>query len=210
MSFETICCVGDSIANGYWCNRGLGWFGRLQESIATKYPKKFGFNNLAQSGDRTWDAYHRLCSEALTRRPDILIIAIGINDIIRWNDPEGPTDQSAASRGEAWHKLLQAAQKNFEKILVVGLLPNVENRYPCTGWDDKTPMWHKNSDTQAYNTDIKTWCQSRKIPFLDVLDDWLARDYPQFFEDGGHPNGEGHALLCSQVVTKLESLGWTK
>jgi lysophospholipase L1-like esterase len=208
MSYKTICCVGDSVANGYWCDRGLGWFGRLQETIAANYPKMFGFNNLAKSGDRTWDVYHRIASEVVTRQPDILLIAVGINDLIRWNSPDGTNDQSETSRAEAWNNVLTTAKANVGQVLVIGLLPNVEGRYPTTGWDDITPMWHRNSDTALYNTDIERWCQQADIPFLNIYDHWIQMDYEAYFEDGGHPNGRGHALLSTQVIEKLQQLGW--
>lgn len=208
MSFETICCVGDSIANGYWCPRGLGWFGRLQEVIATKYPKKYGFNNLAMSGDRTHDVVHRVAGEVVTRRPDVLVIAVGINDLMRWLKPDGAHDQSAAAREIAWQNLLKIAKRNVPKVLVVGLLPVVEARFPNPAYED--PIWQTNADSLAYNAEIKTWCERSDVPFLDVLSHWLGRDYAGLFADESHPNGEGHALLCGQVLAKLESLGWVK
>ncbi|MBU3655354.1 MAG: hypothetical protein FGM23_03220 [Alphaproteobacteria bacterium] len=66
--------------------------------------------------------------------------------------------------------------------MVIGLLPNVEGRYPTTGWAD--------------------------IPFLNIYDHWIQMDYEAYFEDGGHPNGRGHALLSTQVMEKLQQLGW--
>jgi lysophospholipase L1-like esterase len=208
MSFETICCVGDSIANGYWCDRGLGWFGRLQEAVSAKYPKMYGFNNLAQSGDRSWDVYHRISGEVLTRRPDMLLIAIGINDLIRWNSLDGPLDQSPVSRGEAWQKILDVAVRNFPRTLVIGLLPSVESRYPSTGWDEKTPLWHKNVDTEEYDLEISARCAARGVPHLKLYDSFIKKDYAGLFEDGGHPNGRGHQLVMEHVLQKLESLSW--
>ena len=210
MSFEVICCLGDSIANGYWDERGLGWFGRLQEKIAGKYPYKFGFNNLAQSGDRTSDVYHRLCSEALTREPDIVVIAVGCNDITRWEREDGPTDLSPQARHEWWGRLLKQVKQSGKRALVVGLIPSVEERYPRMGYDGETPMWQKNEDAKAYNAQIKRWVEAEELAFLDVLDDWLARDYASLIYDGGHPNGKGHELLAGQVLAKLENLGWVK
>lgn len=208
MTYQTICCVGDSIANGYWCDRGLGWFGRLQERIARAAPKQFGFNNLAQSGDRSWDVYHRICGEVLTRRPDMLIIAVGINDLIRWQSADGPTDQSPTARAEAWHKILDVVSRHFTKTLVVGLLPSVESRYPCTGWDDVTPMWHRNADTRAYNDDIARWSTRAGVAYLDIFSVFESRDYASLFEDGGHPTGAGHQVICDSVFAKLQDLGW--
>ncbi|PIZ31248.1 MAG: hypothetical protein COY40_02620, partial [Alphaproteobacteria bacterium CG_4_10_14_0_8_um_filter_53_9] len=169
---------------------------------------KFGFNNLAQSGDRICDVYHRLCSEALTREPDILVIAIGVNDIIRWQREDGPTDMSPQARHEWWHRTLGIAKKNVEKVLIVGLTPNVEERQPCTGYDGVTPMWNLNKDTVAYNADIKAWAQEFGYPFLDVMDDWMARDYDALMHDATHPNGAGHEVLANQVFDKLKELNW--
>lgn len=58
---------------------------------------------------------------------------MGINDLIRWNSPDGANDQSATSRAEAWNNVLTTGKANVGQVLVIGLLPNVEGRYPTTG-----------------------------------------------------------------------------
>lgn len=35
-------------------------------------------------------------------------------------------------------------------------------------------------------------------------------DFSGLFADESHPNSEGHALLCGQVLERLEALGWVK
>lgn len=206
MSFEVICCLGDSIANGYWDERGLGWFGRLQEKIAAHAPGKFGFNNLAQSGDRTIDCYQRLCTETLNRETDVLIIAIGINDLMRWEAPDGEQELGPTARLRAWQKLLKTAKKNIAKVVVVGLIPVVENRFPCE--DNGITFWQNNRDVQTYNSEIQSFCEAADVPMLNVLPEWLLQDYVKLFEDDSHPNGEGHDFLANQVFAKLQQLGW--
>lgn len=208
MIYKVICCVGDSVANGYWDKRGLGWFGRLQEAVAAKYPFKFGFNNLAQSGDRTVDTYYRLCSDALARHPDILIIAVGKNDLIRWGAPDAPTDQSPQATAEYWERLLEVARVSVPKVLVLGLLPAVEARCPTTGWDGQTPAWKFNADRTALDSQIAQWCQAAGVEYLPMFDVFGTGDISGFYYDSAHPNDQGHALMCARVFEKLEALGW--
>lgn len=208
MTYQTICCVGDSIANGYWDARGLGWFGRLQEKIASTYPQQFGFNNLAMSGDRTIDALHRVCGEVLSREPDMLLIAVGTNDLIRLGTLDAPTDQSEGARREMWSRLLKVATHNVKRVAVVGILPVIESRYPTTGYDEHTHMWKRVSDIEAYNAMIHSLCQTAGVPWIDAVAAWRGHDIATVVVDAAHPNATGHELLAQYMFNQLTQLKW--
>ncbi len=205
MSFKTIACLGDSIANGYWDDRGLGWFGRLSEKIAGSHPGKFGFNNLAQDGDRVPDIWHRLCSEVLSRRSDFLVIAAGVNDTIRWQSPDSPMDVSHGYRREMWSNILTTAGNNFEKTIVCGMSPFLEDKFPQYGAYDQ-PLYHRVSDISEYNGMLEDWCGEFKTAFIPMEKAWDGYNICDLIADAGHPNGKGHELMAVFMYDELVKL----
>ena len=195
---QTIICIGDSIANGFYDSESLGWFGRLSRQLSRQFPYMLGFNNLAMSGDRTADVYHRLCGEVLSRNPDILFIASGVNDTIRWFSTDGEADTSHQLQRELWANLLNTAKKNVRKVIVVGLLPVVENRFPQPGFSD-LPLYHTNADIESYNKQIREWCTERQITFLDIFKIFGESNLEKYFHDASHPNDIGHQIIADYI-----------
>ena len=206
--YEVIGVLGDSIANGYWDEEGKGWFGRLAEMIARKYPRKYGFNNMAQDGDRIFDIFHRLHAEAMTRDFDVLLIACGGNDIIRWGSPDAPTDLSPGLREEMWQKVLDGAVKAFSRVLVIGLLPEDEGAYPQEGAFGRM-LYAKNADREEYNAMMEAMCEKHGARFLHI-EAFRRMDFASLFADACHPNARGHAVYAEAVFAELQKLGWVK
>jgi lysophospholipase L1-like esterase len=206
MSYKVIACLGDSIANGYWDERGPGWFGRLAEKIAGNFPGQYAFNNLAMSGDRVVDTWHRLCSEVISRGSDILIISTGVNDTARLDTPEAPMDISHGCRREMWANILEAAKNNLETVIVCGMTPVLENRLPQEGAYNM-PLFHMNSDIAEYNKLLAGWCGEYGIPFLPLERAWSGQNTEHLMSDATHPNGKGHELIAAFVYDELVSLG---
>ena len=205
MSYKVIGAMGDSITNGYWDEEGIGWFGRLGRKILKDFPKQYGFTNISQNGDRICDAFHRLGSDALTRDIDILIVAIGINDVIqRVSDPV--TDMSLALRGEYWRSFLDLAQQNYKQILILDILPVREELYPVD--DSSGAFFHKNNVSIEYNQLIKKLCQERNIPFFARYENWKNRNLADFYDDTAHPNTKGHEAIADEVYKELLKIGF--
>lgn len=207
MSYRVICALGDSITNGYWDEEGLGWFGRLSTMLAKKYPYKFGFNNLGMDGDTSFDVLYRLRGEALSRNPDILLIAIGVNDLIRWLAPDAPFDLSPGKRFEIWQNILKTAKAAAENILVMSILPIEESRMPCEGSFGRL-LYSFNKDIDAYNTEISGWCKEFDIPFLDQSTVWKKLNIQEHLYDAAHPNAKGHQMMANTVFEEMKKLGW--
>lgn len=167
----------------------------------------FGFNNQSQDGDRIPDALHRFHSEILTRDIDVLIIAVGCNDLIRWDSPDEPMDISKGAREEYWTKLMLAAKKNIKEILVVNILPKNEAKYPSKGWFDRD-LYETNKDVEEYNVYLKKLCQTHGVEFLESYDEWKAKDLNEYYYDTGHPTKKGHIFYAETVYNKLKQLGW--
>lgn len=202
MDFKVIGLLGDSIANGYWDTNG-GYFYFLQKKLNEIYPFMFGFNPMAQDGDRVCDVYHRLGSEVLSRNVDVLLIAVGVNDIIRPYLPDAAFDMSEHLRCEYWTKLLSLAKKNIKKVMVIGMLPVREDCYPDQDWAD-LPIYTFNRDIEAYNDLIGRKCQEHGVAFYNPYPQFQSLNLEDLYHDACHPNNQGHQLLAEMIVEAMQ------
>ncbi|MBL8638743.1 MAG: alpha/beta fold hydrolase [Alphaproteobacteria bacterium] len=204
IKYRKIIALGDSITNGCFDDRAIGWFGRLSEKLVKHYPTRVGFNNLAMDGDRTIDVYHRLCAEALTRKPDILFIACGVNDLTRWQSPSAPMDFSRTLRKEMWMNLLKTATDNIKQVYVLSILPVDEKVFPQPGEYDE-PLYIKNEDIIAYNEEIKRWCADFDVVFLDTHSLFMQENLEEVLLDGVHPLTKGHEIIADFVYDQTKT-----
>jgi lysophospholipase L1-like esterase len=161
---------------------------------------------MAYDGDRICDALHRFASEGCSREIDILLIAIGGNDLARGPDPDSPMYLSSAASFEYWNRLLILVKKHVEKIIVFDVLPMLMDENHHKGWFD-APMYSYNSDRIAYNDQVAKICESYGIPFIRRYDKWKKLDLSEHYVDSSHPNAKGHQLIADQIFEELEKIG---
>ena len=56
-------------------------------------------------------------------------------------------------------------------------------------------------------TPTKDISQKESVHFIQVLDEFLRRDYKSLLFDGLHPNTKGHGLLFELIKDQLEMKG---
>ncbi|MGE3769623.1 MAG: SGNH/GDSL hydrolase family protein [Bdellovibrionales bacterium] len=208
MSYKVITALGDSITNGYWDEEGYGgWFGRLQRQIVLAHPHEFGFNNLGHDGDDTASVLQRLRTEVVTRPTDILLVASGINDLIRWESRETPLEITAEARMETWQSLLKTAKDIAPRVAVLSILPVVDGRFPNDGGEGR-PLYYCNSDIEPYNAFLKRLCSDHDVAFVDIYPALANTAWPDHVYDGTHPNARGHQVVADLVFRDLNKLGW--
>ena len=205
MNYKVIGAIGDSITNGYWDEEGLGWFGRLSQKIAYDFPLKYAFCNIAQSGDRVSDAYYRYSGDLMTRTIDILLIAVGTNDVLRGNDIEAPTFISEYGRKTYWDKLLSLALKSGSEVVVFDILPPYEVLNPFVP-DENRKLYFLNKDIEKYNDMLECICSEKGVKFVKRHDKWMERDLSGLYFDVVHPNADGHRLICEEAYDELVRL----
>lgn len=190
--YKIIGLLGDSIANGYWDEGKGGWFNRLTEHLKQEKPHHYTFCNMAKGGDKSIDVSHRLLTEAAGRELDILLIAVGVNDIVRSN---GETEMSEGFRQMTWEKILGFAKKNFSEVVVLGLLPAIDGEIKPYN------VFLYNKDIEAYNLLIGTLCQKHDMRFYQPSADWSDNLYA----DNVHLNTAGHELYEQLLYRYLKN-----
>jgi len=84
---QRIVVVGDSIAAGYGLPTAYAWPELLSGQLAQNWPQvDWRLHNASIPGDTTPDAYVRF-DDVRQQRPDIVLIALGINDCRRASSP---------------------------------------------------------------------------------------------------------------------------
>lgn len=203
--WRELCLLGDSIGQGYGDATGLGWFGRLSQKLAEDHPDLFVCHSASMSGDTVLDALHRLAAEVAQREADYLIIAIGVNDVVRRPTADSPTSLAPETSRLAWDSLLRRARRICDFILVVGCGPVLEHRFPAD-WIPGSPIYYLNGDIRAYNARVQTLCAAQDIPYCDVFPALNQRE--NLFMDGVHPNADGHNVIADHVYAAMRKEGW--
>jgi len=194
---KSIGIIGDSIAHGYCDEEDTGWFSRLGKIILKNHTDTYFFNNMSQSGDNIADTTNRAVFEVLSRHFDLILVSTGINDLRRRKNSNLQLDFSEGARIMYWHKLLDVLALTKAKIVVLDLIPVVENRYT-----KDASLVRYNSDVERYNQIIKEVCEQRNINFFARYDKWKNSDI--LYKDATHPNSEGSRIMAEQVYCYLE------
>lgn len=204
MKAKHLSVLGDSIAHGYLDNCG-GWFGRMQKIVAAESVQSYEFFNMAQDGACIHDVYRCLSSEMSECEIDVLLIAVGVNDIGRPYEPDAEYVIPECSWEEYWRKVLELAQKAVKKVIVVGVLPVRENCYPFQDWSD-IPIYVYNHDIVVYNELLARLCSRFGIVFYNPYFPWAMRPLDNLYLDACHPNEQGHELLADEIGNFVREL----
>ncbi|MBR1601223.1 MAG: SGNH/GDSL hydrolase family protein [Alphaproteobacteria bacterium] len=196
---KNIGLIGDSIAHGFCDSQDLGWFARMGKIILSKKTNPYLFSNLAYMGDNIADTANRAHAEILSRKFDLIIISIGINDLRRRKNSNSELDFSEGLRIMYWNKLLDIIKQTNAKAVVTDLLPIIENRYM-----PEANLTRLNSDVIRYNAIIEDICKQRNISFFARYERWQHYNLENIYEDAIHPNSQGHQIIAQEMFTFLE------
>jgi len=199
-----ILVFGDSIVYGAWDrSREGGWVQKLRKFLDEKHLTDPDFDystyNLGVSGDTTVDLLERFEFETKQRLKEengIIIFQIGINDsqfVISQNNLRTSPEKFK----ENIQKLINIAKKLSSKIVFLGLTPVEDERVNPIPWAPEKS--YRNEYVKEYNEIIKSTCSKNKIPFIEIFEEWVKRDYKSLLEDGAHPNSEGHQKIFETV-----------
>jgi len=192
-----ICIFGDSIAFGRADTELMGWVARLQLDFS-RNPKTTDYRifNLGVDGDTTADLIVRMQIETSSREPEIIIIAIGINDS-RYIEKEGHMETPIDQFKTNLKKILKIAKSATNSIAFVGLTPIDENETMPIPW--KTDLFYTAENMKIYNSVLEKFCTDNKVDFISMENIVLINE----LTDGLHPNSEGHKKMAERIKNHL-------
>lgn len=154
------------------------------------------------SGNKVYDLYLRLETDVLDKKPDVVFIFVGINDI--WHKKMGTgTDEDKYVRFyEALIKKMQA-----QKIEVILVTP------PCIGerHDFTNPQ---DGDLNLYSSFIRQLAQKYGCKLADLREAFLKYEIKENKEnkwegilttDGVHLNDKGNRLVAETFLAQLQN-----
>ncbi len=195
---ESICIFGDSTAWGAWDMEKGGWINRLWFYVAKRDEDYVEIYNQSISGGTTETILERFESEAKIRGADAIIFQTGGNDA-SYDEPGNFMVKPEKFRSNL-EEIIERAKKITDKIIFMDLKNCDESKTTPVSW---IPIYYTNENIEKYSKIMEDACKENNIPFLDVglLDN-------EDFDDGLHPNAEGHRKIFEKVKWFLEENKW--
>jgi len=182
--------LGDSVGFGVGDTGpgfiGPGWSGRLAQIVGAHRVL-----NLSQSGARATDVFRKQLGGALEFRPEVAVICIGGNDVLRANfDPQ--EIHTALSRTVA------ALQEINCRVAVLGITdPNRTAPAPAL---IKAAISRR---TRSLNTALEAVCTRHNADFINLWHDDEAYKLEYWHVDRMHPSAKGYQRMAELTCDRL-------
>lgn len=173
--------LGDSLTSGWKLPESQAYPALVQRALRAK-GRAVRVVNAGVSGDTAAQALKRLPA-VLRRKPDVLVVALGINDGLRGAPPEA-TEASL-------RQILLRAQAAHVRVLLAGL------RIPATHGDE-----HARRFAEIY----PRLAADLRVPLVPFLLEGVAGQPTLNHKDGLHPTAQGQTLLARNVLAPIELL----
>lgn len=199
-----IVAIGSSSLAGVGDPQGGGFMGRLK-----KWHESNNFGNLLYnlgiSGDTTTGMLKRLTSEASLRKPDLIIIASGLNDTRRIGKKDAPVTTPKDEFRNNITSLIKKGESLCDVVFVSVYPIDDTKTTPLAYW--KKDYYYFMDIATEYAAIAKNVCNKENIPYFDVFNKWLETDYKKWLADDGlHANAEGHTRIYEELKNFLKDL----
>ncbi|MBX3045789.1 MAG: hypothetical protein KF698_02205 [Anaerolineales bacterium] len=193
----TIIFIGDSITEGAADHERGGWTRRL----AARLPDDWEAVHAGVGGDTIYLILDRLEQDALIYKPDILVLAVGINDSRRYTAGRYEVTLEDFERGLA--EFARRLAGNAARVLVVGLTPLDEPRTLPIAED----LHYTQIAANDYDAALRRFAAQHGYGYVALMPAFeQAGGAAQLTADGLHPTPAGHELIAQAVRAQLE--GW--
>ena len=190
----TIVFFGDSITFGYGVDPETeSFYARIRNIMQTGIYGEVRTINTGVSGDDTSEALKRIQTDVVDYKPDILIIAFGLND-------SQNKSMTVKKFRENINTMISALPPGTQVILATS------NTFLDTGQS----LWKgMNGSLNLYMEEIRTIAREKKLALIDVNDVWkkqLKRDQrhmEMMYIDPTHPSAAGHSLIYESYMNEL-------
>jgi len=174
------------------------WANLLRNYIESKTDHYIEVYDLGIDGNTTRDLLNRFEVEAEARKPELIIFAIGVNDSMfrNGNNYDIDIEQFGKNLGE----LFERSKKFTNKIWFVGLAKGSDSETnPLKR--SSTGKCYSKSSVEKYDAVIKDFAIQKSLPFVDIYKVLSDSD----FDDGLHPNIEGHKKIFESVKQLIDA-----
>jgi lysophospholipase L1-like esterase len=179
-----------------------GYIDLMNEKLAkNKLDSKFKFTGSGISGNKVYDLFFRLEKDVLYRKPDVVVIWIGVNDV--------------------WHKSSHGTGTDLPKfeLMYIDIIDRLQSKgitvYCCTPAciGEKTDYSNaQDGDINEYSKTIRRIAASRKAGLIDIRSAFLKYNLTNnsanasqgiLTNDGVHLNKTGNSLVADLMWENL-------
>jgi len=181
---------GDSIVYGGGDENAYGWVGLLRKHY---YNNDFTVYDRGVCGDTTQGLLKRFETESDSINPDIIIIAIGINDSELLHNADD-TKVPLTSFKKNVLALLTIARQRAEKIILVGLTDlNFEIQ--------EIDSWFSDETIENFDTCLSDIGKEFNLTFISMKN---VLDVKNDLLDGIHPNTNGCKKMFDMILPEVQ------
>jgi acyl-CoA thioesterase-1 len=187
--------LGDSTGAGVGARQGGGYVARLFERIRREQPQA-RLNNLCVSGATTEDVLRGQLNNAISSRPTLVTLGIGINDI-----GHGLTAEAFARNYE---EIIKRLKEETSATLVVTNIPDIS-------FAPVVPLYARDETrrrVQLFNEKVHAIAERYKLMVVDIYTEThnVIPAHPEFFsEDGFHPSDTGYEYWAKMMWPVVRS-----
>lgn len=173
-----ILVVGDSLSAAYGIDPNKGWVELMRNSLISQ-GLKVEIDNISTSGDTTDEGLQKL-PRALSKNPDIVIIALGSNDGLRGISQEHMKNNL--------QEMITLSKEANSKVVFVGF---------------KLPFNYGGPFRARFEKVFHDLAAENNLPFVEFLLDGLKLGPQYFLADGIHPNENAQPIIQKNVESVL-------
>ncbi|MBQ4351556.1 MAG: SGNH/GDSL hydrolase family protein [Clostridia bacterium] len=199
---DSITDVGRNTNNGSLISIGQGYPLLVDACLSVKYPGEYTFENLGISGNRIVDVYARIKADCWNRKPDLVSILIGVNDV--WHEFGGHNGVEANRFYNVYKMLVTDTKRALpESRKMILMEPFVLKASATEG------AWEAfRSETEKRAEAVRRIAGETGQIFLPLqaMFDEAAQKMPASYwlGDGVHPTPAGHGLIADAWVKCFE------
>jgi len=192
---------GDSITEA-GVNKG-GYIDVLQNMIAAKVAAdKFELNGAGISGNKIYDLYLRIEKDVLEKKPDVVVIWVGVNDV--WHKSSHNTGTDFDKFGKFYDAVVKKIQATGAKVIIVT---------PAAIGEKNDYSNAQDGDLNAYSSWMRNYAKTNGHGLVDlrtIFHEYSLAHNPEnkdrdiLTNDGVHLNEKGNALVAEEMWKALQ------
>jgi acyl-CoA thioesterase-1 len=179
---QLVLAYGDSLTVGYQLRPGEGFAPQLEAALKAK-GRNVRVVNAGVSGDTTAQGRARMgwVLAGLKAKPDLVVLELGANDMLRGQPPATAKTNLAA--------MIRDFQKRGSRVLLAGMLAE-PNLGPAYG--------------KEFNAIYPSLAKTYKLPFYPFFMDGVATVKGMQLADGRHPTPRGVKVIVRRMLPLVE------
>ena len=165
---------------------------------------EFEFVGAGIGGNKVYDLYLRMDSDVLAKKPDVVIIYIGVNDV--WHKASSGTGTDADKFEKFYQAIINKLKANKIKILLCT---------PAAIGEKNDFSNQQDGDMNQYSNIIRSIATKNSLPLIDLRKAFLDynlknnpdnKDRGILTTDRVHLNAKGNQLVADEMWKAIKSL----